>query len=109
MLQERVSEDGNVLTRDLWCSSDGANWTCVTKHAPHGARAASAVGVFSGKIWLMGGRIPERNTPVEKGYEKYTTFNDVWCSADGVAWKRVLEHAPWTPRMWFISKQGENE
>ena len=66
--------------------------------------AASAVVVYEGKLWLFGGRISKRNTPPEKGYEKYTTFNDVWCSADGVQWTRVLEHAPWAPRMWFISK-----
>ena len=25
-------------------------------------------------------------------------YNDVWASADGKEWERLLEHAPWDPR-----------
>jgi len=89
---------------DVWHSSDGQHWTCATANAPYGPRAAAAVVVFAGKLWLMGGRVDRTNTPPEKGYKQFTTFNDVWCSADGKNWTRVLEHAPWSPRMWFISK-----
>ena len=52
----------------------------------------------------MGGRIAKPNDPPEEGYEQYTTYNDVWCSEDGVNWECVLERAPWAPRMWFISE-----
>jgi hypothetical protein len=45
------------------------------------------------------------NDPPEKGYQDSTTFNDVWCSADGTNWTRVLEHAPWKPRQWFIARE----
>ncbi len=90
--------------KDVWYTTDGANWTCVTKDAPYGNRAASAVAVFAGKLWLMGGKTPGANTRPEKGYKDSTTHNDVWCSVDGVTWKRVLEHAPWAPRQWFVSK-----
>jgi hypothetical protein len=90
--------------QDVWHSADGINWTCVTKAAPYGPRAASAVVVFNNQLWLMGGRTNEPNSPPEKGYEQYTTFNDVWCSTDGARWTRVVEHAPWPPRMWFIAK-----
>jgi hypothetical protein len=89
---------------DVWNSSDGVNWTCVTKEAPYGRRHASAVTVYKGRLWLMGGDIPKPNDPPEKGYPKITTLNDVWSSPDGANWTRVLEHAPWAPRMWFISK-----
>lgn len=90
--------------RDVWHSGDGVNWTLATDDALFGNRAASAVVVFADKLWLMGGRVSRVNTPPEKGYPEYTTFNDVWCSEDGASWTRVLEHAPWAPRMWFISK-----
>ena len=105
---ELVVHDGKLWQlgsgQDVWNTTDGVNWTCVNPEAPYGARAAAAVAVFEGKLWLMGGRISATNDPPEQGYEKFTAFNDVWCSADGVAWERVLEHAPWSPRMWFISK-----
>jgi hypothetical protein len=105
---EVVVHDGKMWQlgsgEDVWHSSDGVNWTCAAKHAPYGGRHASAVAVFDGKLWLMGGDISRPNDPPEKGYPKITTFNDVWCSPDGANWTRVLEHAPWAPRMWFISK-----
>ncbi|MBN1342418.1 MAG: hypothetical protein JXQ73_07045 [Phycisphaerae bacterium] len=88
---------------DVWNTTDGASWTCVTENAPYGARAASAVVVFHDKLWLIGGRTPQPNTPPEKGYKDITTHNDVWCSPDGKAWTRVIEHAPWKPRQWFIA------
>jgi hypothetical protein len=89
---------------DVWHSSDGVNWTAATTTAPFGGRSASAVVVYKNKLWLMGGRITEANDPPEKGYPEYTTLNDVWCSEDGATWTRVLEHAPWVTRMWFISE-----
>ena len=89
---------------DVWSSADGVEWTCIAKDTPFGKRIAAAVVAFDGKLWLLGGRITAANTPPEKGYPKFTTFNDVWCSTDGATWNRVLEHAPWSPRMWFISK-----
>ena len=105
---EVVVHDGTMWQlgsgEDVWRSTDGAAWTCALEHAPYGARSASAVVAYRGKLWLMGGNIGKANTPPEKQYPNITTYNDVWSSADGVAWECVLEHAPWTPRMWFISK-----
>ena len=105
---ELVVHDGKMWQlgsgKDVWHSTNGADWTCAIKEAPYGVRVACAVVVFKGKLWLMGGRISKAGTPPEKGYKKFTTFNDVWCSADGVEWTRVLKEAPWAPRMWFISK-----
>jgi hypothetical protein len=60
--------------------------------------------VFNGKIWVMGGCVSKPNTPPEKGYPKITTLNDVWSSPDGVKWTRIVEHAPWAPRMWIGSQ-----
>lgn len=86
---------------DVWRSTDGADWTRVVEAAPFGDRSAAAVTVFAGKLWLLGGKTPGANDPPEQGYKDTTTHNDVWCSADGITWERVLEHAPWTPRQWF--------
>ncbi|MCA9447958.1 MAG: hypothetical protein KC931_12645 [Candidatus Omnitrophica bacterium] len=86
---------------DVWSSSDGVHWSLELEEAPYGERNAAGVTVHDGKIWLMGGYLQEPNDPPEKGYEDFTTFNDVWCSTDGVEWDRVAENAPWAPRMWF--------
>ena len=102
IFQDRMWQLGSGA--DVWHSTDGVKWTCATKAASYGKRAASAVVAFDDRLWLMGGRIDKRANPPEEGYEQYTTFNDVWCSRDGVDWTRVLEKAPWVPRMWFISK-----
>ncbi len=89
--------------QDVWHTADGVTWTRATANAAYEKRSASAVAVFKDKLWVMGGTMRKPNDPPEEGYEKCTTFNDVWCSADGVTWERVLEHAPWGPRQWFVS------
>jgi len=89
---------------DVWNTTDGVNWTAVTEHAPYGKRFASAVAAYAGRLWVMGGSTPGASDPPEKGYKDITTHNDVWCSADGANWTRVLEHAPWAERQWFIAK-----
>jgi hypothetical protein len=109
---EVVVHDGRMWQlgsgADVWHSTDGREWTCATPHAPYGARVAAAAVSFRGKLWVMGGYLQAANDPPEKHYPQFTTFNDVWSSADGVHWERVLEHAPWSPRMWFISKSYAN-
>ena len=90
---------------DVWHSADGRQWTCAAEYAPFGPRWAAGVAVFGGKLWLLGGAVEMESTPPEKHYPKFTTYNDVWCSADGAHWERVLEHAPWSPRMWFAAQE----
>lgn len=90
---------------DVWCSADGSNWTRAADAAPYGKRSASAVAAFQGKLFVMGGAISGKSDPPEKGYPETTTLNDVWCSEDGANWKRLLEHAPWAPRMWFVARE----
>ena len=89
--------------KDVWSTTDGVNWTCATPEAAYGDRSATAVAAFDGKLWVMAGRKAGANTPPEKGYKDATTLNDVWCSADGASWTRVLENAPWAPREWGIA------
>lgn len=86
---------------DVWSTTDGVNWVCELDDAPFGNRAAAAVTVFQDHLWLLGGRTGEPNDPPEKGYAQFTTHHDVWRSADGRTWERVLEAAPWAPRQWF--------
>ena len=87
---------------DVWATTNGVMWNCVVAQAPYGRRFASAAVAFKGKLWVMGGAVEKTNTPPEAVYPGFTTFNDVWCSADGVDWTRVIERAPWAQRMWFI-------
>jgi hypothetical protein len=86
-------DDGN-LKSDVWSSADGKDWKRETAQAPWSPRAYHAAVVHDDKIWVMGGGnyVP-----------KYHALNDVWCSADGVNWQRIAEHAPWHPRIWFSS------
>ncbi len=95
--------------KDVWNSTDGVHWACACREAPYGERSAAAVVSYGGKLWVMGGAMKAPNIPPEKGYKDNTTFNDVWCSTDGARWTRVVEHAPWTPRQWFIAKEYAGE
>lgn len=88
----------------VWNTTDGVNWTCAQAEAPYGSRSAAAVGVFKDRLWVMGGWIGKPSDPPEKHYKEQTSLNDVWSSADGVNWTRVVEHAPWPARLWFVSE-----
>jgi hypothetical protein len=105
------------LYNDVWSSSDGANWTQVkpwndanasgtvlkgpgSPQRPPVAREWSSRGVicgavvFNGRMWLIGGGV--YGTPSTPG----ALYNDVWSSADGVTWRRVIYRAPWDPRIY---------
>lgn len=102
VFKDRIVQLGSGT--DAWASEDGENWTCLTEQAPYGDRASTAVAVFDGRLWLMAGKIEAENSPPEGGYKQFTSYNDVWCSTDGANWTRVLEHAPWAPRMWSVAE-----
>jgi hypothetical protein len=87
---------------DVWHTKDGVQWACTTTNAGYGQRYATASASFDGKLWVMGGATERTNTPPEKLYKQFTTFNDVWCSRDGAQWTCITEHAPWPARMWVI-------
>ena len=86
--------DKNSIKNDVWSSSDGKNWTQVTKNAEWSPRAYHQAVVFDNKMWVLGGGnyVPE-----------YHSNNDVWSSEDGVHWTQVTSGAPWGSRMWFSS------
>lgn len=90
--------------RDLWHTTDGQQWECALEAPPCGARFGAAITVFQDKLWLLGGAVEQASDPPEKHYPKFTTYNDVWCSEDGVEWTRLVEHSPWAERMWVVPK-----
>jgi len=94
---------------DVWCSEDGINWTCTVRDAPFEDRYGSAVAVYAGKLWLCGGAVHKESDPPEKHYKAFTTYNDVWCSEDGASWTRVIEHAPWAQRQWFVAREYDGK
>lgn len=81
---------------DVWCSDNGREWTQVADGCPWAPRGMiGGVAVHEGYLWLLGGGTYDTpQTPTRLFY------NDVWRSRDGLAWERVLEHAPWAPRQY---------
>jgi len=78
--------------RDVWSSGDGRTWRLVTAEAPwiHSDLPMSLV--FNERMWIMGGwyngRLPG-----------HSASNQVWSSADGVAWRQDTARAGWSPRL----------
>lgn len=67
----------------------GGRWARVGSTVPTWAeRYGRGYAAFKDAMWVMGGTW-------------YSTYNDVWRSADGVEWSRVVEEAPWSPRSNF--------
>jgi hypothetical protein len=86
-----------VFYRDVWTSADGIRWDKLIPQEPcwsaRGMIGGSAV--FRDRIWVLGGGTYD--TPKRPDRE---FGNDVWSSADGVAWKRHVAVAPWEPRQY---------
>jgi len=78
---------------DVWNSVDGIQWEQINSNVPWGQRVVHHTVAFKDRIWIMGGQTIPQFAPAAE-----TFYNDVWCSADGVHWDRVTEHAPWSPR-----------
>ncbi|MCP4645322.1 MAG: galactose oxidase [bacterium] len=84
--------DASSLKNDVWSSSDGEHWECVTGDAGWAPRAYHQAAVLGDTMYVFGGGnyVPD-----------YEVRNDVWASKDGVNWTQVSEAAPWHPRLWF--------
>lgn len=85
---------GHSAGNAVWSSYDGAQWTAETEAASWSPRLASALIVFKGRMWLLGGS--------ENYYfgDDSSLKNDVWSSADGKTWELVTENADWAPRAY---------
>jgi hypothetical protein len=100
-IQAWVFDDRMWVADDIgvWSSADGATWTHESA-LPAGRRQGYSATVFDDHIYLMGGFSLEAAPTPEIWRPEYTSHNDVWRSADGVTWTRVLEHAPWSNRVY---------
>ena len=76
---------------DVWRSSDGRTWECLSRQAPWPVRNLAGCVILGDRIWLMG------------GFDGVHTLGDVWCSDDGRHWDCVTQRAPWGCRGAFGS------
>ncbi len=73
-------------------SSDGIAFTIQPHHMP--SRTSASLKALNGRLYYMGGQ----------NLETGEYFNDVWSSSDGLHWTRLVTHAPWKARKWFMSE-----
>jgi hypothetical protein len=57
-------------------------------------RTHATLTVYNNELWYIGGKLNVMINQPPGG----DAMNDVWKSADGVTWTRVIEHAPFSPR-----------
>jgi hypothetical protein len=81
---------------DVWHSADGRRWELAdTDHpVPWSPRALHYTVAFQGKIWVLGGQTMPGFAPSGEVF-----YRDIWHTADGVHWQRVIPEEPyWTAR-----------
>ncbi len=78
---------------DVWSSADGKDWQQEHDNVPWSPRVLHYAVVHGGKIWVIGGQTLPQYALADEVF-----YDDVWCSADGKQWDKVLDHAPWAPR-----------
>ena len=76
---------------DVWSSSNGIDWECVTGNAGFMPKTAHSVCVADGKIFVYGG-IGYYDYPIEP-------TDDLWYSSDGKFWTLVTWQMTGTPRI----------
>lgn len=86
--------EGHSASNQVWSSTDGVKWDQATDKAAWTPRIASALVVFKGKMWLLGG--------TENYYfgDNSSLKNDVWFSEDGKTWTLATADAGWSPRAY---------
>lgn len=109
---------GNVLSRDLWASSDGVSWQQVGEETPYDGY--SELVVYKDALWAVKGsvwRSPDGKewtqvsdkTPFGvRGYGEAVVFqdaiwqlgsgSDVWRTTDGITWETMVNAAPFGDR-----------
>ena len=86
-----------AIYQDIWTTTDGIGWEQVKPEEPYWSPRGMIGGsaVFKDRIWILGGGTYDTPKYPERNY-----FNDVWSSADGIHWKRLVASAPWAPRQY---------
>lgn len=83
-----------------WWTTDLVTWS--SRDTPF-YRENYALWDIGGTAYMAAGSDATKpNVPPEEGYPDSTSFNDVWAVDDPITgtWTRILEFAPWAPRMW---------
>jgi hypothetical protein len=78
---------------DVWNSADGVTWNCVSRNVPWAPRCLHNTLVFHDRIWVIAGQTVPQYAPATEVF-----YSDVWNSADGENWQKVVDKAPWPPR-----------
>ena len=73
----RSAGNDGTSYKDVWYSTDGANWTQATSNVAFSGRGAIALTTFNSKMWVIGGF---------GGGCSNVTCGDVWYSSDGSSW-----------------------
>ncbi len=105
----------NTFLNEIWSSKDGKEWALAANHAEWSPRKGQSLVEFQNKLWLFGGEIS-----VDQHRAPDEFVNDIWASADGIRWTKVIEEAPWKVRgnpqvvvfkekLWLIGGQGSSD
>jgi len=75
---------------DVWATSDGENWECLTSGAEWSARSGPRLVVHKDKLLILGGEI---------GFKPDTQLGDIWASSNGGAnWTLIAKTPGFEPR-----------
>ncbi|HEX4952404.1 MAG TPA: hypothetical protein VF017_03280 [Thermoanaerobaculia bacterium] len=85
--------EGNL--GDAWSSTDGATWQAAAGQPAWAPRNGHTATVFRDRLWLLGGWADRGGG---SGQVLEGNVNDVWSTADGLAWGPVTSRASWLPR-----------
>jgi len=91
-----------ICSNDVWKSENGVIWQLV-KANTFGTSSFDSVNdwegrhgagflTYNGKMWIIGGDF-------NQGHYQ----NDIWNSVDGKNWTKVLDKAPWSPRVFYTT------
>lgn len=74
------------------------SWHQVTP-VPWAVRDSHTVFIFKNKLWFLGGLSTESGGKAVSmaQYAKATYYNDIWSSVDGENWKKLTDHAAFSP------------
>jgi hypothetical protein len=90
-----IIPDDAVEHADLWCRRQDGSWEWITEEAePLQRSGILGQAVLNDEVWILGGG--RYQFPVTDDARR----NDVWKSTDLKQWTRVLEHAPWSGRIY---------
>jgi leucine-zipper-like transcriptional regulator 1 len=87
--------------QDAWKSTDGRTWTQLPT-PQFSPRMEQATTVFNGRIYVAAGRSND-------DYFSGTRYNDVWSTADGLAWREETPQAPFSARWASILLNHNNQ